>query len=124
MMGGDLDWKIETVPQKHLNDRILPLCRGKLLGGSSAFNGTVCIRGHKKDYDEWDLPGWTGDEMFAYMKKVSGPLLGLKYVHVTDACSPKHSMESLGSMQRSQSMGLTGLCTFSRKNQHLLETCC
>lgn len=53
-MGGDLDWKTETVPQKQSNSRVLHLCSGKLLGGSSAFNGTLYIRGHKKDYDEWN----------------------------------------------------------------------
>jgi choline dehydrogenase-like flavoprotein len=71
MMGSDLDWNIETLPQKHLNNRVLPLARGKLLGGSSAMNEPLCIRGHKRDYDEWELKGWSCDDMFAYMKKVS-----------------------------------------------------
>lgn len=68
-MGGELDWDFETVPQKHMDDRVLKLARGKFLGGSSGFNGTLCVRGSKADYDEWDLEGWNGDEMFRCMKK-------------------------------------------------------
>jgi choline dehydrogenase-like flavoprotein len=68
-MGGDLDWSYETVPQEHLNNRVLQLSRGKFLGGSSGFNGTLCIRGCKADYDDWGLEGWTGDELFRCMKK-------------------------------------------------------
>jgi choline dehydrogenase-like flavoprotein len=44
--------------------------RGKFLGGSSGVNGTLCIRGTKQDYDDWDMPGWSGEEVFSYMKKV------------------------------------------------------
>jgi choline dehydrogenase-like flavoprotein len=69
-MGGELDWDFKTVPQKHMNDRVLNLARGKFLGGSSGFNGTLCIRGNKADYDEWGLNGWSGDDMFRCMKKV------------------------------------------------------
>ncbi len=68
-MGGDLDWSFETVPQEYLDNRILQLARGKFLGGSSGFNGTLCIRGCKADYDDWGLDGWSGEEMFRYMKK-------------------------------------------------------
>jgi hypothetical protein len=39
-------------------------------------NGTLCIRGTKQDYDDWNMPGWSGEEVFGYMKKVYGnPLL-------------------------------------------------
>jgi choline dehydrogenase-like flavoprotein len=45
------------------------LSRGRFLGGSSGVNGTLCIRGAKQDYDDWNLPGWSGDEFFAAMRK-------------------------------------------------------
>jgi len=32
--------------------------------------GTLCIRGTKQDYDDWNIPGWSGEEVFGYMKKV------------------------------------------------------
>ncbi|OCT45018.1 putative GMC oxidoreductase [Cladophialophora carrionii] len=68
-MGGEMDWSFETVPQEHLNHRVLQLSRGKFLGGSSGFNGTLCIRGCRADYDDWGLQGWTGEDMFRCMKK-------------------------------------------------------
>jgi choline dehydrogenase-like flavoprotein len=45
--------------------------RGKFLGGSSGVNGTLCIRETMQDYDDWDMPGWSGEEVFGYMKKVA-----------------------------------------------------
>lgn len=29
----------------------------------------MCIRGTKQDYDDWNMPGWSGDDVFGYMKK-------------------------------------------------------
>lgn len=34
------------------------------------MNGTLCIRGIPQDYDDWEMPGWSGKEVFGYMKKV------------------------------------------------------
>ena len=49
----DLDWSLWSTPQKALNNRKISLNRGKFLGGSSGFNGTICSRGTKQDYDDW-----------------------------------------------------------------------
>ena len=43
-----------------MNDRRLWWPRGKGLGGSSAINGMVYIRGHARDYDQWRQMGLTG----------------------------------------------------------------
>ena len=51
--------------------RQVKVSRGRFLGGSSGVNGTLCIRGTKQDYDDWDMEEWTGDKMFGYMAKVS-----------------------------------------------------
>ena len=45
------NWAFNTVPQAGLNGRIGYQPRGKGLGGSSAINAMVYIRGHKADYD-------------------------------------------------------------------------
>ncbi|EXJ75631.1 uncharacterized protein A1O5_00138 [Cladophialophora psammophila CBS 110553] len=66
---GELDWNLITPPMKGIDDRQVKLSRGKFLGGSSGVNGTVCVRGSKQDYDDWNLPGWSGEEFFGYMRK-------------------------------------------------------
>jgi len=66
----EADWNITVEPSPGINGRQVKASRGKFLGGSSGVNGTLCIRGTKQDYDDWDMPGWSGDEVFGYMKKV------------------------------------------------------
>ena len=38
------------------------LARGKVLGGSSATNATLYMRGTREDYDSWNLAGWGSEE--------------------------------------------------------------
>jgi choline dehydrogenase-like flavoprotein len=55
------DWGYYTAPQKHGNGRRLPYVRGRVLGGSSAINGMVYVRGNHQNYDGWrddGCPGW------------------------------------------------------------------
>lgn len=66
----ETDWNLITPPMAGVDGRQVKLSRGKFLGGSSGVNGTLCIRGTEQDYDDWDLPGWSGKEMFNYMRKV------------------------------------------------------
>jgi choline dehydrogenase-like flavoprotein len=54
------NWAFHTVPQKGLKGRIGYQPRGKGLGGSSATNAMVYIRGHRTDYDHWAALGSTG----------------------------------------------------------------
>ncbi|PQE24959.1 GMC oxidoreductase protein [Rutstroemia sp. NJR-2017a WRK4] len=65
----EADWNITTEPNPGANNRQVKVSRGKFLGGSSGVNGTLCVRGVKQDYDDWDMPGWSGEEVFGYMKK-------------------------------------------------------
>jgi len=69
------NWNYWTEPQKNLNDRKLFWPRGKTLGGSSAINGMIYIRGHQRDYDEWaqlGCKGWSWDDVLPYFKKAEG----------------------------------------------------
>ena len=66
------NYRYDTVPQKGLNGRIGYQPRGKGLGGSSAINAMVYIRGNKWDYDNWaelGCDGWTYDDVLPYFKK-------------------------------------------------------
>ncbi|CVL12669.1 hypothetical protein FPRO06_08421 [Fusarium proliferatum] len=65
----ETDWNVVSIPGPGVNNRSVKLSRGKFLGGSSGCNGTLMVKGMKQDYDDWNLPGWSGDEMFKYMLK-------------------------------------------------------
>ncbi len=54
------NWAFETVPQPGLNGRRGYQPRGKALGGSSAINAMLYLRGHRDDYDGWAAQGCTG----------------------------------------------------------------
>ena len=66
------NWAFETVPQKGLNGRKGYQPRGKCLGGSSAINAMIYIRGNRQDYDDWaemGNDGWSYDEVLPYFIK-------------------------------------------------------
>ena len=67
------NWRYETEPVADIRDGQPLFCpRGKTLGGSSAINAMVYIRGHQSDYDHWEAQGNTGwgfDSMLPYFKK-------------------------------------------------------
>ena len=70
---GPSNWGFWTEPEPHLDDRKLWWPRGKGLGGSSAINGMVYMRGHPLDYDEWrqmGLTGWGWDDVLPYFKRL------------------------------------------------------
>jgi choline dehydrogenase len=79
MLSGGWSWGYQSAPQKHLNDRVLHLPRGKVLGGSSSTNGMVYCRGTRRDYDEWvelGCPGWSYAEVMPYFKRAETHELG------------------------------------------------
>ena len=66
------NYAYETVPQPGLNGRRGYQPRGKCLGGSSAINAMVYIRGHRIDYDHWaelGNVGWSYNDMLPYFIK-------------------------------------------------------
>ena len=67
-----VNWLFQTTPQTGMNSRQISVPRGKVLGGSSAINGMIYIRGHRQDYDDWAKAGCTGwgyDDVLPYFKK-------------------------------------------------------
>ena len=60
MTKGIASWGWSTVPQKHLNDRVLWYTQAKVLGGGSTINAQVYTRGNARDYDAWGEAGCEG----------------------------------------------------------------
>lgn len=81
---GASNWKYETVPQKGLNGRTGYQPRGRGLGGSSAINAMVYIRGHKWDYDNWaelGCDGWSYDDVLPVFKRCEDNARGANPYH-------------------------------------------
>jgi len=57
---GLYDWGYSTEPEPHLDGRRLACPRGKVVGGSSSINGMVYVRGHARDFDNWEESGAAG----------------------------------------------------------------
>lgn len=93
------NWAYETVPQDGLNGRKGYQPRGKGLGGSSAINAMLYIRGHRKDYDGWaemGCKGWSWDEVLPYFRRSENNERGANPEHgasgplqVSDQKSPR-----------------------------------
>ncbi|MEO1538214.1 MAG: choline dehydrogenase [Pseudomonadota bacterium] len=69
------NWHYWTTPQTHMNDRRLTTPRGKTLGGSSAINALVYIRGNAWDFDNWaalGCEGWSYKDVLPYFRAVEG----------------------------------------------------
>jgi choline dehydrogenase len=78
------DWMFETTPQPGLNGRALAYPRGKVLGGSSAINAMITMRGQAADYDGWrdnGLPGWGWEDVLPVFREIEDHFLGESDVH-------------------------------------------
>jgi choline dehydrogenase-like flavoprotein len=72
------DYAYVGVPQPGLDNRRIPVNRGKALGGSSAINSMIYIRGARQDYDEWaaiGCAGWSYDDVLPVFKSFERNLL-------------------------------------------------
>jgi choline dehydrogenase len=78
------DWCFKTEPEPGLNGRSLNYPRGKVIGGSSAINAMVYMRGQTADYDHWrqlGLNGWGWDDVLPYFKRHENHFMGESAVH-------------------------------------------
>ena len=72
MHNPDTDWCYRTDPDPGLNGRSLDWPRGKVLGGSSAINGLLYVRGQREDYDYWRQlgnEGWSYRDVLPYFRR-------------------------------------------------------
>jgi choline dehydrogenase len=80
------NWRYETVPQKHCDDRRMYWPRGKTLGGSSAINAMLYVRGHAWDYDHWRQlgnQGWSYEDVLPFFRKAENNERGADPFHGT-----------------------------------------
>jgi choline dehydrogenase len=81
------DWMFETVKEAGLNGRSLKYPRGKVVGGSSAINAMISMRGQASDYDHWrqlGLAGWGWDDVRPVFKRLDDHFMGESEHHGVD----------------------------------------
>lgn len=78
-----LDWDYDSHDEPGLDGRRVYLPRGRVVGGSSALNGMVYIRGNALDYDAWEQPGWTWADMLPYFLRSEDNERGASAYHAT-----------------------------------------
>ena len=72
MTKGMGSWGWHTVPQRHMNDRIIRFTQARVLGGGSTINAQIYTRGNRHDFDEWcrlGCTGWSYADVLPYFLK-------------------------------------------------------
>ncbi len=80
------NWNLETLPEPGLHQRVIPLPRGKVMGGCSAINGMVYVRGQAEDYNRWaelGNNGWAYEDVLPLFKRSENHENGANAFHGT-----------------------------------------
>jgi choline dehydrogenase-like flavoprotein len=76
MTKGVASWGWSTVPQKHMNGRVLWYTQAKVIGGGSSINAQIYTRGNADDYDAWERDhgchGWNHRALLPYFRRAEG----------------------------------------------------
>jgi choline dehydrogenase len=78
------DWMFRTESEPGLNGRSIAYPRGKVIGGSSAINAMICMRGQAADYDLWrslGLEGWGWSDVLPAFRRLEEHFLGASEHH-------------------------------------------
>jgi choline dehydrogenase len=78
------DWMFKTEAEEGLNGRSLAYPRGKVIGGCSAINAMIYMRGQAADYDHWrqlGLNGWGWGDVLPYFKRHEDHFMGPSDLH-------------------------------------------
>ena len=78
------DWMFKTEPDPGLNGRSIAYPRGKVIGGSSAINAMIYMRGQAGDYEQWrqlGLPGWGWSDVLPYFRQHEDHFAGRSEFH-------------------------------------------
>ncbi|MHC8410752.1 GMC family oxidoreductase [Pseudomonas sp. Hz4] len=88
----EFEWGYKT--QSGYIDHPIGALRGKVLGGSSAINGAVAIRARTTDFQRWDLPGWSYEELLPSFKKLETHSGGASQLHGHNGPLPVHQLSN------------------------------
>jgi choline dehydrogenase-like flavoprotein len=73
MTKGVASWGWSTVPQRHMNNRVLRYTQARVIGGGSTINAQIYTRGNAADYDLWasedGCTGWDYRSVLPYFKR-------------------------------------------------------
>ncbi|WP_284946526.1 GMC family oxidoreductase [Acidisoma cladoniae] len=121
----NVNWRYHTAPEPGLNNRSIYCPRGKTLGGSSAINGLVYMRGAARDYDLWRQSGnvgWSWDDVLPYFRKSEQQQRGADAFHgadgalaVSDLSEPHEASRAF--VKAGQTMGLPYNADFNGASQ-------
>ncbi|HEX4260986.1 MAG TPA: choline dehydrogenase [Acetobacteraceae bacterium] len=81
-----ITWQFETEPIPDFGGRRIAWPRGRVLGGSSAINGLIYIRGQAEDFDHWRQlgnTGWGYDDVLPYFRRAEHQERGADDYHGT-----------------------------------------
>ncbi|HEX7075739.1 MAG TPA: choline dehydrogenase [Hyphomicrobiaceae bacterium] len=84
MFNPKLTWQFGAGPEPYLNGRIVPWPRGRVLGGTSAVNGLLYVRGQAQDFDTWRQlgnAGWSYRDVLPYFKRAENQERGADEYH-------------------------------------------
>ena len=68
-----LTWRYKADGGESLPGRRIPVVHGRVLGGSSAVNGMIWVRGQARDYDGWAAlgnPGWSWADLLPMFRRI------------------------------------------------------
>ena len=102
------DWMFKTEPEEGLNGRSLNYPRGKVIGGSSAINAMIYMRGQAADYDHWrqlGLTGWGWDDVLPFFKRHQDHALGPSPAHAVGG-EWRHRRDIVAKRRKSRFMNL------------------
>ena len=72
MVNPEINWKFQSEPEEGTHNRTILFPRGKVLGGSSAINAMLYVRGQAEDYNRWAQrgnTGWNFEDVLPYFRK-------------------------------------------------------
>ncbi|MAI46234.1 MAG: choline dehydrogenase [Hyphomicrobiaceae bacterium TMED74] len=84
MLDPTVTWQFGSGPEPHLNDRIVNWPRGRVVGGTSAINGLLYVRGQSQDFDTWRQlgnTGWSFEDVLPYFKRAEDQERGADDFH-------------------------------------------